>query len=159
MGMGGPWKFRDQAGCDPESMITERCPVTVDVLGKVWTNETRGQPRDDLGDKQILMTSIHFVCFFFRHFLDNILLQAISVIGADKKATTWAKTRASRSHECQVGLYNNTNFWWGCWKAVVNTSVYEDEWVVVGSVGVVLEGVREILLMPQDGRRRGRTPF
>ena len=81
--------------------------------------------------------AIHFD--FFRHFLGNILLQAISVIGADKKATTWAKTRASRSHECQVGLYNNTNFWWGCWKAVVNTSVYEDEWVVVGCVG--LEGV------------------
>ena len=35
MGMGGPWKFRDQAGCDPESMITERCPVTVHLWGKL----------------------------------------------------------------------------------------------------------------------------
>ena len=46
---------------------------------------------------------------FFRLFLDNILLQAISVTGADKKATTWAKTRASRGHECQVVFLQNTN--------------------------------------------------
>ena len=69
-------------------MITEKCPVTVDVLGKVRTNEMRGQPRDDLGDKQILDHDQQFILIFFRHFLDNILLQAISVTGADKKATT-----------------------------------------------------------------------
>ena len=97
--------------------------------------------------------AIHFD--FFRHFLDNILLQAISVIGADKKATTWAKTRASRSHECQVGLYNNTyvdeDVRGCCW--------YLNVWGWVGSGGLCWRGWEKYCWCLRMGVGGGGPPF
>ena len=156
MGMGGPWKFRDQAGCDPESMITERCPVTVDVLGKVRTNEMRGQPRDDMGYKQI-QTSNSF--WFFQAFPWQYSIAGNFCHWSGQKGDYLSQDKSFQRSRMSGCIFTKYKCWWGWWEAVVDTSMYEDEWVVVGCVGVVLERVREILLMPQDGRRRGRTPF
>ena len=133
MGMGGPWKFRDQAGCDPESMITERCPVTVDVLGKVRTNEMRGQPRDDLGDKQILMTSNSF--WFFSG-ISLTIFYCRQFLSLERTKRRLPEPRQELPEVTNVRLVCTIiHTLMRMWEAVVDTSMYEGEWVVVVCVG------------------------
>ena len=126
-------------------------------LGKVRTNEMRGQPRDDLGDKQILMTSNSF--WFFQAFPWQYSIAGNFCHWSGQKGDYLSQDKSFQRSRMSGCIFAKYKCWWGWWEAVVDTSMYEDEWVVVGCVGVVLERVREILLMPQDGRRRGRTPF